>query len=164
MLALVAGLVVLLALGSLVAVLAVQQRQGDAAAARSQRFVDTASQTMVNMFTFTQQNLDESVKRFVDGTSGPLHDKLSQGDNVANLAAFLRATGADSEAVVNGAALEGVDEVRDNASVLVAIRVTPSDAEGNNQPSTPYRLRVIVHEDSDEHMSVYDLMYPNGGN
>jgi Mce-associated membrane protein len=161
---LVAGLVAVLALGGLVAVLGVQQRHADAVAARNQRFVDTAAQTLVNMYSFTQDNLEESVKRFVDGTSGPLHDQLSQDDNVANLAAVLRATGGASEAVVNGAALEGVDDVNDNASVLVAVRVTPSDVDGNNQPSTPYRFRVIVHEDGNDHMTVYDLKYPNGGN
>jgi Mce-associated membrane protein len=35
---------------------------------------------------------------------------------------------------------------------------------GNNRPSQPYRLRIIVHEDDDGQMTAYDLHYPNGGN
>ena len=72
-----------------------------------QQFVDTASQAVVNMFSYTQNNIDESVNRFVNGTSGPLRDMMSQGNNVDNLKALFRDTNASSEAVINGAALEG---------------------------------------------------------
>lgn len=72
---------------------------------------------------------------------------MSQPGNVENLKALFRDTNATSEAVVNGAALEDIDEDRDNASVLVAVRVTVTDIDGVNKPSQAYRLRVIVHED-----------------
>jgi len=42
--------------------------------------------------------------------------------------------------------------------------VTASDINGNNRPSQPYRLRIVVHEDDDGRMTAYDLKYPNGGN
>lgn len=141
-----------------------EQRAAAATAAREQRFVDTAKQTVVNMFSYTQQNIDESVNRFVDGTSGPLRDMLSQNNNAANLKAIFRDTNASSEAVVNGAALEDIDEVSDNASVLVAVRVTVTDIDGVNKPSQAYRLRVIVNEDDNGRMTGYDLKYPDGGN
>lgn len=51
-----------------------------------------------------------------------------------------------------------------NASVLVAVRVTVTDIDGVNRPSQPYRLRVIVNEDDNGHMTGYDLLYPDGGN
>ncbi|MBO0680949.1 mammalian cell entry protein [Mycolicibacterium sp. S2-37] len=154
----------LAAVTTLVGVWSVQQREAEAAQAREQRFVDTASQTVVNMFSYTQNTIDESVNRFVDGTSGPLRDMLSQGNNVENLKALFVETEASAEAVINGAALEKLDEVSNNASVLVAVRVTITDLDGNNQPSQPYRLRVIVHEDDNGHMTGYDLKYPDGGN
>lgn len=156
--------VALAALTAGVLVLGAQQRKADAEAARDQRFVDTASQTAVNMFSYTQDNIDESVNRFVDGTSGPLRDMLSQDNNVDNLKAIFRDTQASSEAVINGAALEKVDDVTDNASVLVSVRVTVTDIDGTNKPSQPYRLRIIVHEDDNGHMTGYDLKYPEGGN
>jgi Mce-associated membrane protein len=140
-------------------------RRMDADAARRQQFVDTASQTVVNMFSYNQNNIDDSVNRFVNGISGPLRDMMSQGSNVDNLKAIFRDTQANSEAVVNGAALEGkIDEVAKNAAVLVSVRVTVTDLDGVNSPSKPYRLRVIVHEDDNGHMTAYDLKYPNGGN
>ncbi len=146
-----------------VAVLVGQHRAAQARQAREQRFVDTASQTVVNMFSYTQDTIDESVNRFVNGTSGPLRSKFGS-ENVEFLKQLYRKTNATSEAVINGAALEGIDNVSDNASVLVAVRVTVADIDGVNKPSEPYRLRVIVHQDERGQMTAYDLMYPNGGN
>jgi Mce-associated membrane protein len=141
-----------------------QQRQADATQARDQRFVDAATQTVVNMFSYTPDTIDQSVARFFDGTSGPLHGMLSSNNNVENIKALFRDTQASSEAVINGAALEGIDSVTDNASVLVSVRVTVTDTDGVNKPSMPYRMRVIVHEDDNGRMTGYDLKYPNGGN
>lgn len=152
------------ALGVLGYVMLGQQRAVDDVQARNERFVDTGEQTVINMFSYTQDTIDESVGRFIDGTSGPLRDMMSQGNNADNLKALFRDTKASSEAVVNGAALEKVDEIAGNASVLVAVRVTVADMDGVNSPTRPYRLRVIVHEDDNGHMTGYDLKYPDGGN
>jgi Mce-associated membrane protein len=157
----------LLAIGALAAGLAfmvVQQRHAEAEQARDQRFVDTATQTVVNMFSYKQDNIDESVNRFYNGTSGPLRGMLGANNNIDNLKGIFRSTNATSEAVINGAALEGIDAVTDNASVLVSVRVTVADIDGVNKPSMPYRLRVIVHEDDQGRMTGYDLKYPDGGN
>ncbi|WP_419884401.1 mammalian cell entry protein, partial [Mycobacterium scrofulaceum] len=102
----------LLAIGALagcLAVLVVQQRHANAQQARDQRFVDTATQTVVNMFSYKQDNIDDSVNRFVNGTSGPLRGMLGANNNVENLKAIFRSTNATSEAVINGAALEGIE-------------------------------------------------------
>jgi Mce-associated membrane protein len=141
-----------------------QQRHAEAEQARDQRFVDTATQTVVNMFSYKQDNIDESVNRFYNGTSGPLRGMLGANNNIENLKGLFRSTNATSEAVVNGAALEGIDSVTNNASVLVSVRVTVADIDGTNKPSMPYRLRVIVHEDEQNRMTGYDLKYPDGGN
>jgi Mce-associated membrane protein len=162
--ALVGGVVATGVLGAAVAALIVQRNDAEATQARNQRFVDTATQTVVNMFSFKQDTIDESVDRFYDSTSGPLRDMFSQPGNVDNLKAIFRQTGGSSETVINGAALESFDEISDNAAVLVSARVTASDMNGNNRPSQPYRLRIIVHEDDDGRMTAYDLNYPNGGN
>ncbi len=161
---LAAALVAIGALASCLVMLITQQQRANAEQARDQRFVDTATQTVVNMFSYKQDNIDESVNRFFDGTSGPLHSMLGANNNIENLKGLFRSTNATSEAVVNGAALEGVDPVTDNASVLVSVRVTVADIDGVNKPSMPYRLRVIVHEDDSGRMTGYDLKYPNGGN
>jgi Mce-associated membrane protein len=152
------------ALAGCLTVLVVQHRQAGAEQARDQRFVDTATQTVVNMFSYNQDNIDESVNRFYDQTSGPLRGMLGANNNIENLKGLFRSTNATSEAVVKGAALEAIDPVTDNASVLVSVRVTVADIDGVNKPSMPYRLRVIVHEDESGRMTGYDLKYPNGGN
>ncbi len=161
---LAAALLLAAALAGGVIALVAQHRDAEAAQARQQRFVDTATQTVVNMFSYTPDTIDEAVNRFVDGTSGPLRGMLSANNNVDNLKGLFRATNATSEAVINGAALEGIDTVSDNASVLVSVRVTVADIDGVNKPSMPYRLRVVVHEDEAGKMTGYDLKYPEGGN
>lgn len=157
-------LVAVAALTVATALMVDRQRGIEAEQAREQRFVDTASQSVVNMFSYTQNTIDESVDRFVDGTSGPLRAMMTQEGNVENLKLLFRDTNATSEAVINGAALERIDEIADNAAVLVSVRVTVTDLDGNNAPSEPYRMRVIVHEDDNGHMTAYDLKYPDGGN
>lgn len=162
--ALVTVVVALAGLGAAVFLTARHQHLEEAQEAQNQLFVDTASQFVVNMFSYTQQTIDEDVDRFVDNTSGPLRDMMSQGQNTENLKLLFRDTNASAEAVINGAALEKVDKVADRADVLVAVRVTVTDLDGNNAPSKPYRLRVTVAEDDNGHMSFYDLKYPDGGN
>ncbi|HME48773.1 mammalian cell entry protein [Mycobacterium sp.] len=162
--ALVSGFVAAAAVAAVVVLMLIQQNHAEAQQERNQRFVDTASQTVVNMFSFKQDSVEDSVNRFYSGTSGPLRDMLSQSNNVENLEAIFRDTGGSSEAVINGAALESIDTVADNAAVLVSVRVTVSDQNGNNKPSQPYRMRVIVHEDDSGRMTAYDLKYPDGGN
>lgn len=157
----------LLAIGALtgcLTILVLQHRHAQAQQSRDQHFVDTATQTVVNMFSYKQDNIDDSVNRFYNGTSGPLRGMLGANNNIENLKALFRTTNATSEAVINGAALEGIDTVTENASVLVSVRVTVADIDGVHKPSMPYRLRVIVHEDERGQMTGYDLKYPDGGN
>lgn len=163
----IASAAALLAVGAVavcVVLLVNQSRRAHAEQAREQRFIDTATQTVVNMFSYKPDNIDESVNRFYNNTSGPLRGMLSANNNVENLKGLFHSTNSTSEAVVNGAALEGIDTVTDNASVLVSVRVTVANIDGVNKPSMPYRLRVIVHEDDAGKMTGYDLKYPDGGN
>lgn len=164
LLAVATAVVLLVVLGGATAFLLAQQRTSISAAERDQRFVDTGAQTVVNMFSYTPDTIDESVNRFMDGISGPLRDMMSQDNNPENLKAIFRDTNATSEAVVNAAALEGMDEIGNNASVLVAVRVTVTDIDGVNKPSQAFRLRIIVHEDDNGRMTGWDLKYPDGGN
>jgi Mce-associated membrane protein len=159
-----AALLAIAALSTSLFILVNGQRHAAAEQARQQRFVDAATQLVVNMYSYRQDNIDDSVDRFVAATSGPLRGMLSHNNAIDKIKELYRKTNATSEAVVNGAALEGIDAVEDNASVLVSVRVTVSNPEGVNEPSTPYRLRVIVHEDETGKMTFYDLKYPNGGN
>jgi Mce-associated membrane protein len=133
--------------------------------AHNQRYVDTAAQTLVNMYTFKPDNLEQSVDQFYRGISGQLRDEWARDNHIANLKALLRATGNSSEAAVNGAALESVDNETKTATVLVSLRVTQSDTNGNNKPSLPMRWRVVVQENLDTgQMTASDMRYPDGGN
>ena len=93
---------------------------------RDQRFVDTAKQTVVNMFSYTQNTVDESVNRFVNGIGpGPLRDMMNQSNNADNLKYLFKQTQANSEAVITAAALESIDNTSNIAKVLVTVPVNP---------------------------------------
>src|SRR6478609_10088359 len=125
--ALATTFVALVALGVVSALAYNGQREAEAAQAREQRFVDTASQMVVNMFSYEQDTIDASVDRFVNSTSGPLRAMMTEGNNSENLKMLFRDTNASAEAVINGAALEKIDPVANNAAVLVSARVTVTD-------------------------------------
>lgn len=154
------GLAAAVVLGGIVGVLGIQHRHAVAEQQRDQRYIDTAVQTVLNMYTYTPDTINSQVDLFVAGTSGPLRDQMAA--NAENLKALLRETKHSSEAVINGAAIEGVDDVAANAKVLVALRATATDADGVNKPSQPYALRVIVHQDDAGNMTAYDLQWPDG--
>ena len=117
------------------------------------------------MFSYTQNTIDDSVNRFVNSTSGPLRDMMSQGQNVDNLKLLFRDTNASCRSGDQRCrAGEGRRHRQEAPTVLVSVRVTVTDLDGNNAPSQPYRMRVIVHEDDNGHMTGYDLKYPDGGN
>ena len=153
-----------LVIGVVVGLLFFQQRHAQAEQLREQRFVDTAKQLAVNMYSINQNSIDDSIKQIVANSSGPLRDKWSQNSNVQLIEQFFRTMGGNSEAVVTGAALETIDEVSGNADVLVSVRVTPTDINGNAQPSVASRMRIVVHEDDSGRMTAYDLKWPDGGN
>jgi Mce-associated membrane protein len=161
---LAAAVIAIATLGTFLFMMVSTQRRADAQQARQQRFVDAATQMVVNMYSYRQDNVDESVDRFVASTSGPLRGMLSRNNAADTIKNLYRKTNATSEAVVTGAALEGIDPVEDNASLLVSVRVTVASPAGINEPSTPYRLRVIVHEDESGKLTFYDMRYPGGGN
>ncbi|MCG5431341.1 mammalian cell entry protein [Mycobacterium sp. MYCO198283] len=152
------------ALIAAIVALGVQIRHAEARAEREQRFVDTATSLLISMFSYTQDNIDSGVDQWYANTSGPLRDQLSQPGNLDGLKSLFRDTNAKSEAIVNGAALEGIDPVSNNASVLVSMRVTVTDIDGINKPTQFYKLRVTVHEDDDGKMTLNDITYPEGGN
>jgi Mce-associated membrane protein len=162
----VLAVIVFAGVGTVVALMFVGNRHTDAIQQRDQRLVDTASQLAVNMYSFNQNTVEDSVKRVLDTTSGPLHDMLSRDNHPEVLKQFFRSMGGSSEAVVNGAAIEQIDQIDKqtyDASVLVSVRVTTTDLNGNIQPSTPSRMRIVVR-DEDGVMTARDLKWPDGGN
>ncbi|MBB4852693.1 Mce-associated membrane protein [Mycobacteroides chelonae] len=150
------------ALGLALALMGRAQRNDDLRAARDQRFVDTAVQTVTNMMTYSPDSIDKNVDQFVSSTSGPLRGTFNP-DNTANLKALYHQTGASSEVVIKKASLESVDEVSKKASILISARVTLTNADsGVNEPSKSYRMRMIVAEDQQGNMTAYDLRWPDG--
>lgn len=150
------------ALGVALALMGRAQYRDDLRAARDQRFVDTAVQTVTNMMTYSPDSIDKNVDQFVNSTSGPLRGTFNP-DNTANLKALYHQTGTSSEVVIKKASLESVDEVSKKASILISARVTLTNADsGVNEPSKSYRMRMIVAEDQQGNMTAYDLRWPDG--
>ncbi len=123
-----------------VTALVMQNRDADARQTRNQRFVDAAADRGQRV----QPRRTPSTS--VNGSStAPVGRATRHAERQQQRGQPQRLFGppATSEAVVNGAALEGIDN-RDNASVLVSVRVTVRRYRRRQQAVHAYRLRVIV--------------------
>ena len=88
-------------------------------------------QTVVNMFSYKQDNIDESVNRFYNGTSGPLRGMLGANNNIENLKGIFRSTNATliSSSRRQGSSPNGATEanaVRVKAARRAAVRPLPT--------------------------------------
>ena len=159
----------LLAIGALAGGLACadlsSSAQAEAQQARDQRFVDTATQTVVNMFSYKQDNIDESVNRFVNGTSGPLRGMLSANNNVENLKAPVpphqRDIGSGRQRRCSGKHRRGR-----TTTPRCWCRCGSRSPTSTGSTSHPCRIGCgsSCTRTSTGRMTGYDLKYPDGGN
>lgn len=121
-----------------------------------QPYVDTASSYVQNMYTYTADSVDRTVEQSLATSTNPLHDTLS--DSAGELKALLRDQGSSS-CTINSTGLEALNGTE--ASVLVAMRATVTNADGQAGPSTPYAIRVMVRQVGGQ-LKVADLKWPDG--
>jgi serine/threonine-protein kinase len=118
-----------------------------------QPYVDAAARYVTTMYSYQPGSEAATVHATVDLATGPLREKLTEGNNVENLIQIFRATNASSEAVVNAAGLESLDGA--TANVLVAFSVQVAD-----KPRQLNRLQLTVVKENGAH-KVSDLKYPD---
>lgn len=141
-LAVVVGLVVVLALTGLVAFLGYRARQSQHADQQSTLFLQAGRQGALNLTTIDFRQAEADVQRILDGATGQLYDNFSKRSQ-PYIDTVLR-TQSKSFGTVTEAALES--QSGDHAQVLVAVTVKTSNAYTTQEESRAWRMRLWVQK------------------
>jgi hypothetical protein len=126
-----------------IALAAVEARRGHMAAVRSgqwQPYVDTATTFAHDRYTSTPRSADADIQRFIDETTGELHDELLASSDPLKTA--LRAVSWSSTGTVVGTGLEEL--MASEARVLVGVRIDFTSPTGRTPGPRNLLLRLTV--------------------
>ena len=141
-LALIMGLVVVVALTGLVGWTGFRAYQSHQAQEQRQVFLQAGRQGALNLTTIDFREADADVQRILDGATGQLYDNFSKRSQPF-IDVVLR-TQSKSVGTVTEAAVES--ESGEQAQVLVAVTVNTSNAGATQQESHAWRMRLSVQK------------------
>jgi Mce-associated membrane protein len=145
-LALVAGLVVILALGGLTGWLGFRAYQSHQVDAQRKVFLQVGRQGALNLTTIDFQHVDDDVKRILDSATGTFYDDFQQ--RAQPFTEVVRQVRSTSVGTVTEAGLES--ESADEAQVLVAVAVHTTIEGQPEQQERPWRMRILVQKIGDD--------------
>jgi Mce-associated membrane protein len=145
-LALVAGLVVILALGGLTGWLGFRAYQSHQVDAQRKVFLQVGRQAALNLTTIDFQHVDDDVKRILDSATGTFYDDFQQ--RAQPFTEVVRQVRSTSVGTVTEAGLES--ESADEAQVLVAVAVHTTIEGQPEQQERPWRMRILVQKVGDD--------------
>jgi Mce-associated membrane protein len=145
-LALVAGLVVILALGGLTGWLGFRAYQSHQVDAQRKVFLQVGRQGALNLTTIDFQHVDDDVKRILDSSTGTFYDDFQQ--RAQPFTEVVRQVRSTSVGTVTEAGLES--ESADEAQVLVAVAVHTTIEGQPEQQERPWRMRILVQKIGDD--------------
>ena len=145
-LALIAGLVLVLALGGLTGWLGFRAYQSHQVDAQRKVFLQVGRQGAMNLTTIDFQHADDDVKRILDSATGTFYDDFQQ--RAQPFTEVVKQVRSKSVGTVTEAGLES--ESADEAQVLVAVAVhTTIEGQPEQQPRA-WRMRILVQRVGDD--------------
>jgi Mce-associated membrane protein len=144
--ALIAGLVIVLVLGSVVGWLGVGAYQARQAAERRELFLQVGRQGAINLTTIDFGQADADVRRILDSATGTFYDDFSKRSQP--FVDLVKKVRSKSVGTITAAGVES--ESADQAQVLVAITVKTSDASSTEMPPHAWRMRIAVQRLGDQ--------------
>ena len=145
-LALVIGLVIVVALAGLAGWLGFRAYQSQQADEQRTLFVQTGRQVALNLTTIDFRQADADVQRILDGATGQFYDNFSQRSRPF-IDVVVRAQSV-SVGTVTEAGLES--QSGEGAQVLVAVTVNTSNAGAPEPQSRLWRMRLSVQKVGDD--------------
>ncbi len=145
--ALICGLVVVLALSGLVGWLGFSAYQTHKAKEQRDLFLQVGRQGAVNLTTIDFEHVDDDVKRILDSATGQFYDEFEQ--RAQPFAEVVKQVKSKSVGTVNEAGLVGTDadlasKVPTEGEVLVAVTVNSSVAGQPDQAPRAWRMLITV--------------------
>jgi Mce-associated membrane protein len=137
-LALIAGLVLVLALSGLTGWLAFRAHQSSELADQREVFLQVGKQGAINLTTIDYTRVDEDVKRILDSATGAFYDEFERRSQP--FAEVVKQVKSKSVGSVTEAGIK--DQTADGAKVLLA--VTVDTAVEGQPPQTPRAWRMLI--------------------
>jgi len=144
--AMLLGLAVVLAVGTLAGWLGFRAHQSHQAQAERTQFVQAARQGALNLTTIAWQSADADVQRILDGATGEFYDDFAQRSQP--FIEVVKQAESSTVGTVTEAGLES--QSADTAQVLVAVTVTTSNAAAPQLDPRSWRMRILVQRVGDE--------------
>ncbi|MGE2730159.1 Mce protein [Mycolicibacterium vaccae] len=141
-LALIAGLVVVLALTGLTAWLGYHTYESHRAEQQRNLFLQVGRQGALNLTTINWESAEEDVQRILDSATGTFYDDFQQ--RAQPFVEVVKQAQSTSEGTIAEAGLES--HHGDEGQVLVAVTVRTSNAGAPEQQPRAWRMRITVQE------------------
>jgi Mce-associated membrane protein len=145
-LALIAGLVLVLALGGLTGWLGYKAYNAYQAEKERQLFLQVGRQGALNLTTIDWEHAEEDVQRVLDSATGTFYDDFQ--NRAAPFVEVVKQAQSKSVGTIAEAGLESASS--DEAQVLVAVTVNTSNAGAPQQEPRAWRMRLTVTKAGDE--------------
>ncbi|WP_255507236.1 tetratricopeptide repeat protein [Mycolicibacterium sp. 018/SC-01/001] len=144
--ALVAGLAGTVALGGLTGWLGYRAVQAQRAEQARELFLQVAREGAVNLSTFNWQQVDADVQRVLDSATGTFYDDYRR--RAQAFADVVKQARSTSEGTITEAGLESATDSA--GQVLVAVRVTSTNAGAPEGQQRAWRMRIVVEKIGDQ--------------
>ena len=144
-LALALGLVMVAALGGLVAWLGFRADQSHQREQQRAMFLAAARQGALNLTTISYTEVDGDITRILDSATGTFHDDFQKRSQP--FVDVVKKAQSKSQGTITEAGLESMQG--DNARALVAVTVTTSNAGAAQQEPRSWRMRIDVQKVGD---------------
>lgn len=140
--ALVAGLVVVLALAGLTGWLGYRTWESQRAESERELFLQVGRQGALNLTTIDWENADADVQRILDSATGTFYDDFQK--RAQPFAEVVKQAKSKSEGTIAEAGLEASSD--NEAQVLVAVTVKTTNAGAPEQQPRAWRMRISVEK------------------
>lgn len=148
-LALIAGLVAVVALTGLTAWLGFRTYQSNQAEAERDLYLQVGRQGALNLTTIDWQNADGDVQRILDSATGVFYDDFQQrAQPFAEVVKQAQSTSVGT--IVEAGMVEPAVDSDNQAEVLVAVNVETTTAGAPEQEPRAWRMRITVEKMGDE--------------
>jgi Mce-associated membrane protein len=145
-LAMIAGLVLVVALGGLTGWLGYRAYQSHQADEQRKLFLSVGRQGALNLTTIDFQHADADVQRILDSATGTFYDEFQK--RAQPFVEVVKQAQSKSEGTIAEAGLES--ESDNGAKVLVAVTVKTSNAGAPDQAPRAWRMRISVQKVGDD--------------
>jgi Mce-associated membrane protein len=147
-LAMIAGLVLVVALAGLTGWLGFRTYQSRQADEQQKLFLSVGRQGALNLTTIDWEHADANVQRILDSATGTFYDDFQK--RAGPFVEIVKQAHSNSVGTIAEAGLEPESITADGAQVLVAVTVKTSNAGAPEQAPRAWRMRLTVQKIGDE--------------